>query len=49
MIVRFEIRVESSGYRQMAADQSFYCGMIAAHTAAVILRRSPFFTASLEG
>ena len=24
--VRFEIRVESSGYRQMAADQSFYLG-----------------------
>jgi hypothetical protein len=24
MIVRFEIRVESSGYRQMAGDQSFY-------------------------
>ena len=24
MLVRFEIRVESSGYRQMAADQSFY-------------------------
>jgi hypothetical protein len=23
MIVRFEIRVESSGYRQLAGDQSF--------------------------
>ena len=33
----------------MATDQSFYCGMVAAHTATVILRRSPFFTASLEG